>query len=196
MQAEPFECSGGAAAAAAVAQLIVDGVSATIGIATVANVVQGHQESVALPQQAKPEVNAVPLTDPLADDKPTTTVPAVPSQQVLADPLATEQSIADTIYTSVAQQIQQQGKQVSGLFPRTASAGDILFRADQAGTVTHYQVYDANGNPMKRVDLIGATHGGIPTPHVLEYEQHTAPNGTIFFKPSKQVRPARPDEIP
>lgn len=100
MQAEPFECSSGGGAAAALAQLIVDGTSATIGIATVANTIQEYKESVALPQPTKPEVNGVPLTDPLADDKSTTTVPAVPSQQVLTDPLDGEQKGSNVVYSS------------------------------------------------------------------------------------------------
>jgi RHS repeat-associated protein len=83
---------GGGAGAATAIKLMVDAVGAIFAGATVANTVQGHQESVALPEQNKAEVNGVPLVEPTTNTNATTSVPDVPSQQVLADPLTTEQT--------------------------------------------------------------------------------------------------------
>jgi hypothetical protein len=43
------------------------------------------------------------------------------------------------------------------------------------GAPTHYQLYDENGLPVKRVDLTGKAHNGIPTPHVQEFDQNVNP---------------------
>ena len=90
------------------------------------------------------------------------------------------------------------GRQVSGFFPETANPNDGLYRINpQSGKVSHYQVYDAQGLPIKRVDLEGSTHGGVPTPHVLEYTRNTNPRtGEVFVGKPRTVRPALPDEIP
>ncbi len=88
------------------------------------------------------------------------------------------------------------GQQVSGDFPETAGSNEILYRTDSSGKIAHYEVYDADGNPVMRVDLTGRPHGGVPPPHVVEFEQHIAPDGTVFFKPSTKAREALPDEIP
>lgn len=89
------------------------------------------------------------------------------------------------------------GRQVRGNFPRTAGPGEILYRADGAGNVTNYQVYDSAGNPVKRVDLVGRSHGGVATPHVQEFETHVNPKtGESFVKQGKTARPALPDELP
>jgi uncharacterized protein YukE len=76
-------------------------------------------------------------------------------------------------------------------------AGGLLYRENpQTGQVNGYAVYDSQGNIVKRVDLTGRPHGGVPTPHVVEYDQNTNPQGQIFVKPQKTVRPATPQEIP
>jgi uncharacterized protein YukE len=76
-------------------------------------------------------------------------------------------------------------------------AGGVLYRQNpQTGQVNGYAVYDSQGNIVKRVDLTGRAHGGVPTPHVVEYDQNTNPQGQIFVKPQKTVRPATPQEIP
>ncbi|HVR07782.1 MAG TPA: polymorphic toxin type 24 domain-containing protein [Thermoanaerobaculia bacterium] len=41
-----------------------------------------------------------------------------------------------------------------------------------AKTVTRYQVWNKVGGPVKRVDLTGAEHGGIATPHVVEFKKN------------------------
>ena len=60
------------------------------------------------------------------------------------------------------------------------------FKTDKDGKITNTATYKVNPqNPrgfqeVKRVDRVGATHNGIPTPHVHE-------NG--------KVRPAKEDEL-
>ena len=87
---------------------------------------------------------------------------------------------------------------VKGRFPRTANPGETLVRRDpNTGAPTHYQRYDADGLPIKRVDLTGRPHGGVPTPHVLEFERNVNPKtGEVFVRPNRCVRAARPEEIP
>jgi hypothetical protein len=47
------------------------------------------------------------------------------------------------------------------------------------------------------VDVTGRPLGGIPTPHVVEYDTNVNPNtGQIFVPQQRHVRPATPDEIP
>lgn len=87
---------------------------------------------------------------------------------------------------------------VKGRFPRTANPGETLVRRDpNTGAPTHYQRYDADGLPIKRVDLTGRPHGGVPTPHVLEFVRNVNPKtGEVFVRPNRFVRAARPEEIP
>jgi hypothetical protein len=103
---------------------------------------------------------------------------------------------ASKLGSEARQAIALQGQQTSGRFPRTAGPNRILYRTDSSGAITNYQVYDSNGNPVMRVDLQGRSHGGVPTPHVHEFERHIAPNGTVYIKSSGTVRPATPNEIP
>ncbi|MBO9521051.1 MAG: hypothetical protein J7518_05890 [Nocardioidaceae bacterium] len=54
----------------------------------------------------------------------------------------------------------------------------------------------ADGLPLKRVDVVGRAHGGVETPHVVEYEQHVNPaTGEAFVRPGSNVRPATPEEL-
>ncbi|MFJ9154623.1 polymorphic toxin type 24 domain-containing protein [Streptomyces sp. NPDC102270] len=67
----------------------------------------------------------------------------------------------------------------------------------QTGKVTNYTTYDSEGRAVKRVDLEGRPHGGVDTPHVVEYERNTNPKtGQVFVRPSNEVRAAFPWEIP
>jgi hypothetical protein len=70
---------------------------------------------------------------------------------------------------------------------------------------TSYTQYDQRGGPLRRVDVTGASHGGVPTPHVLEYTptQRQLParagGGTLtqYSAPEKNsVRPAHYWEVP
>ncbi|MFI2364241.1 polymorphic toxin type 24 domain-containing protein [Promicromonospora sp. NPDC019610] len=85
---------------------------------------------------------------------------------------------------------------VSGRFPRSAGAGEILARRGADGKVTNYQVYGSDGLPLKRVDVTGKPHAGVATPHVVEFERHINPTtGETFIRPSATVRPATPEEL-
>lgn len=75
--------------------------------------------------------------------------------------------------------------------------GTLFKRDPQTGQITNYTTYDANGNAVKRVDLTGRPHAGIPTPHVVHYDTNVNPKtGQVFVRPQKMVRPATPEEIP
>jgi hypothetical protein len=59
------------------------------------------------------------------------------------------------------------GRLVTGKFPKVgAGPGEVLYRVDAAGNVAGYAEYDAAGNIVRRVDMTGATHNGVGTPHV------------------------------
>lgn len=91
----------------------------------------------------------------------------------------------------------ERGHKWRGDFPDNAGSNEVLYREGSDGLVTHYQTYDQNGLPIQRVDLVGKPHGGVPTPHVVEYTQNTNPaTGQVFVNKSSRVRPATPDEIP
>ncbi|HFC8543945.1 TPA: polymorphic toxin type 24 domain-containing protein [Neisseria weaveri] len=86
----------------------------------------------------------------------------------------------------------------SGNFPReNQKPNAILYRANQNGSITSYAVYDKHGMILKRVDMQGKAHAGIPTPHVIEYGRNTLPDGTVKpVTPRKSMpRPARADEL-
>ena len=66
---------------------------------------------------------------------------------------------------------------------------------------TSYVQYDERGGPIRRVDITGAAHGGVPTPHVLEYTRHEreTPNGVLHQYGTPEgnaVRPAHYWEVP
>ena len=85
---------------------------------------------------------------------------------------------------------------VRGRFPRSARPGEVMKRVDHHGNVTHYQTYAADGLPSKRVDLVGAPHGAVSTPHVVGYTRHTNPTTGETFVRAEPPRPAHPDELP
>ncbi len=88
------------------------------------------------------------------------------------------------------------GTRVSGNFPLDrASARAVLYRMD-GSNITSYIVYDDNGRAIKRVDVTGKAHAGVPTPHVVECRHNKNPSGNVFVQLEKIVRPATPDEIP
>lgn len=82
-------------------------------------------------------------------------------------------------------------------FPPSAEPGEILVQRDPVtGEPTSYQVYGPDGLPTKRVDLVGSAHGGIPTPHVHEYNRNTNPATGETFVNRGDFREANPNEVP
>ena len=74
-----------------------------------------------------------------------------------------------------------------------------LYRSDNQGNITSYAVYGSDGMIMKRVDVSGAAHANVPTPHVIEYGRNILPDGSIRVQsPSSKLPPrqATLDEIP
>ncbi|MGR2741115.1 polymorphic toxin type 24 domain-containing protein, partial [Billgrantia sp. Q4P2] len=88
--------------------------------------------------------------------------------------------------------------QVSGRFKlESGPPNGTVFRADNQGNITSYATYDANGQILKRVDVTGAAHNGVQTPHVLEYGRNTLPDGSVRVQsPRANPRPVSPDEVP
>ncbi|MFD5734295.1 putative T7SS-secreted protein [Streptomyces sioyaensis] len=75
--------------------------------------------------------------------------------------------------------------------------GTLYKTNPETGNVSNYTTYDSEGRPLKRVDLEGDSHGGVETPHVVEYSHNTNPKtGEVFVRPSRSVRAAFPWEIP
>ncbi|AZS71589.1 hypothetical protein DDE74_12050 [Streptomyces lydicus] len=75
--------------------------------------------------------------------------------------------------------------------------GTLYKTNPETGKVSNYTTYDSEGRPLKRVDLEGDSHGGVETPHVVEYSHNTNPKtGEVFVRPSRSVRAAFPWEIP
>ncbi|PMV37244.1 hemagglutinin, partial [Pseudomonas sp. FW305-3-2-15-C-R2A1] len=90
--------------------------------------------------------------------------------------------------------------QISGRFKLDGGpANGALYRADNQGNITSYAVYDSAGMIIKRVDVRGAAHANVSTPHVIEYGRNTLPDGTVRVQsPSTKLapRPTNSDEIP
>jgi hypothetical protein len=82
--------------------------------------------------------------------------------------------------------------------PAQGPENGVLYKTDpQTGKVTNYTTYDSNGLAVKRVDLVGRSHDGIDTPHVVEYVHNTNPQtGQVFPREADEVRAAFPWEIP
>lgn len=90
------------------------------------------------------------------------------------------------------------GIRISGNFKTEGQKPNaVLYRQDNDGTITSYAVYDDKGMILKRVDMKGAPHRGIPTPHVVDYGRSHLPDGTIRVNSNtkEKPRPARPDEL-
>lgn len=99
--------------------------------------------------------------------------------------------------TVLGSDVKNIGTQVQGRFPTTSQTPNaVMYRADSNGAITSYQVWAADGFPAYRVDMIGASHGGIPTPHVTEFSRNVSPSGQVFVANPSLPRPATPKEIP
>lgn len=103
---------------------------------------------------------------------------------------------------SPADELLANGRNVQERHPNTAEPNAVLYRENSDGFITNYSVYDEDGLPIKRVDLVGSTHPNIngdpqPTPHVVEFTRNTNPTtGQVHANKQKYVREASPDEIP
>lgn len=98
-----------------------------------------------------------------------------------------------------ARDLIKNGKEFQGRrLPNQSTPNSVLYKRDpQTGNITNYTVYDDAGNAIKRVDLTGRSHGGVPTPHVVEYTVHRNPQtGQVFVRENRMARPATPEEIP
>lgn len=98
-----------------------------------------------------------------------------------------------------ARDLLKNGKEYTGRrLPNQSQPNSVLYKRDpQTGQVTNYTVYDDAGNAIKRVDLTGRAHGGVQTPHVVEYTVHRNPQtGQVFVREGRTARPATPEEIP
>ncbi|WP_339421354.1 polymorphic toxin type 24 domain-containing protein [Pseudomonas sp. RL_105y_Pfl1_103] len=64
--------------------------------------------------------------------------------------------------------------QISGRFKLDGGpANGAVYRADNQGNITSYAVYDSAGMIVKRVDVTGAAHADVSTPHVGNRGQTT-----------------------
>lgn len=100
-----------------------------------------------------------------------------------------------------ARDLIRNGTEIRGRqLPNQSTPNSVLYKRDpQTGNVTNYTVYDDAGNAIKRVDLTGRSHGGVPTPHVTTYRVERHPQtGQVFVKENRGVLPreATPEEIP
>ncbi|WP_277946823.1 hemagglutinin repeat-containing protein [Xanthomonas vesicatoria] len=94
----------------------------------------------------------------------------------------------------------ENASQVSGRFKLEGGPRNgVLYRADNQGNITSYATYDGEGMILKRVDVTGSAHAGVPTPHVIEYGRNTLPGGVVRVQspPTKALpRKSKPSEIP
>ena len=89
------------------------------------------------------------------------------------------------------------GMQVQGRFPTTPQTPNaVMYRMNNNGSITSYQVWAADGLPAYRVDVVGASHGNISTPHVVEFGRNTTSTGQVFVAKPSLPRPATSVEVP
>ena len=116
-----------------------------------------------------------------------------PSQRQWTDAATGQPASPPILGTDVT----QVGVQVSGRFPAMPQApNSVRFRLDQAGNVSHYQVWGDDGLPAYRVDVQGAAHGGVPTPHTIHFPRNADPSGQVRANTPTRPIPALPLELP
>lgn len=98
-----------------------------------------------------------------------------------------------------ARDLIKNGKEFRGRkLPNQSTPNSVLYKRNpQTGNITNYTVYDDAGYAIKRVDLTGSPHGGVPTPHVQHYTVNRNPRtGQVYVNENRSARPATPEEIP
>jgi RHS repeat-associated protein len=81
----------------------------------------------------------------------------------------------------------------------SAEGPHTTFKTDPlTGKVTGHAEWDAQGNRVKRVDVTGASHGGVDTPHTHEYGPPNVNPSTGQIYPGNEIitRPATSEETP
>jgi RHS repeat-associated protein len=145
-------------------------------------------------------------SNPLYTSIPVTVRPAVAighrppkTNQDLADNIGVESAQPNQLLQNIGLNIFQgksHVKQVKGPFTAKGEPNSVQFRVDKDGNITNYQVYGPDGEPLYRVDLVGASHGGIDTPHVQMFIQNTNPETGETFTNRGKVVEAKPEQIP
>ena len=82
-----------------------------------------------------------------------------------------------------------------GAFPEQAEPNQVLYRVD-GDHITSYQAYGDNGAPQYRVDLTGESHGGVDTPHMFDFQEHTNPQTGETFLSKGPVYEAPEEFVP
>jgi len=89
------------------------------------------------------------------------------------------------------------GTLVSGRLPTVLQArNSVMYRVDQAGQITNYQIWRDDGLPAYRVDLQGAAHGGIAPPHTIYFPRNATQSGQSFSGTPSDPIPSSPQEVP
>ena len=181
-----------AAEAAAILGPIAEDAAATVATETAAAIAEDLPAAVEIAADTAPEIGT-------AEAEATEVEPALEedlgkaeSDAVTKDPDAKDLIKNGEEYKGTG------GRGGNNLPQQGGPPNGTLYKTDpQTGEVTNYTTYDMNGNAIKRVDLTGSPHGGVPTPHVVEYDVNVNPNtGQSFVRQQKMVRPANPWEIP
>ncbi len=93
--------------------------------------------------------------------------------------------------------VRRVGTQVSGKFTNLPQApNSVMYRLDQAGNISNYQVWGDDGLPAYRVDVQGASHGGVATPHTIHYPRNVDRSGQARANAPTRPMPALQQEMP
>jgi hypothetical protein len=181
-----------AAEAAAILGPIAEDAAATVATETAAAIAEDLPVAVEAAADTAPEIGT-------AEAEATEVEPALEEDlgKAESDAIAKDPDAKDLIKNG--QEYKGTGGRGGNLLPNEGGPPNgTLYKTDpQTGEVTNYTTYDMDGNAIKRVDLTGGAHGGVPTPHVVEYDVNVNPNtGQSFVRQQKMVRPAEPWEIP